>query len=63
MTKNFCSIRQFAAEYGVPECALRRMYRNDQLPGFASGKAFHINVKALCEFLDIEPHCDDTEAN
>ena len=39
------TINQYAKKTGIPECAVRRLHRNGELPGFYSGTRFYINVE------------------
>lgn len=58
----FMTIREYSRYSGVSELMLRKMYHNDQLPGFHAGKTFYINAPELCDFFGIAAPTDDTEA-
>ena len=52
--KTYQSIREAARSTGLPECLLRRLLKENKLPGLYSGRKFNVNVPALLEQLERE---------
>lgn len=51
----FKTIRETVKSEGIPETALRRMVRDQGVPGFYAGNRFYINVEAFREQLSAKP--------
>lgn len=52
-TVNFMTVRQAANELGVSAFALRRMLKDDDLPGYYSGNRYYVNIPQTKKKLGI----------
>lgn len=50
---NFMTVRQAANELGVSAFALRRMLKDDVLPGYYSGNRYYVNIPQTKKKLGI----------
>ena len=50
---NFMTVRQAANELGVSAFALRRMLKDDVLPGYYSGNRYYVNIPQTTKKLGI----------
>ncbi len=50
---NFMTVRQAANELGVSAFALRRMLKDDDLPGYYSGNRYYVNIPQTKKKLGI----------